>query len=103
MEKMKLYTKSFTNEENAVNQLEYSLLVRSAEQGRIYGVAVQKTDSAGIQEEECVEGLCESREEAEDFLFRLAEGLALPVELMALCDDYIFEKEEENTLEQAAS
>ena len=57
MEKMKLYTKSFTNEENAVNQLEYSLLVRSAEQGRIYGVAVQKTDSAGIQEEECVEGL----------------------------------------------
>lgn len=103
MEKMKLYAKSFTNEENAVYQLEYGLLIRSAEQGRIYGVSVKKTDAAGKQEEESVEGLCESREEAEQFLFRLAEGLALPVELAALCDDYIFEKEEEYTLTRVAS
>lgn len=92
MEKMRLYTKSFTDERNAVHQLEYFLLIRSAEQGRIYGIAIRKTDAAGNMEKELVEGLCESRDEAERFLFRLAEGLALPVELVALCDDYISER-----------
>ena len=103
MEKLKLYTKSFVNEENVAYQLEYSLVIRSAEQGRTYGTAILKTDSAGNAEEELVEGLCENREEAEELLFRLADGLALPIELMALCDDYIYEKEEEIILTQVAS
>jgi hypothetical protein len=52
-----------------------------------------------------VEGLFEDREEAEEFLSRLAEGLALPIELIALCDDYISEKESKNLneMEQEAS
>jgi hypothetical protein len=56
-------------------------------------------------EKDAVEGLFEDREEAEEFLSRLAEGLALPVELIALCDDYISEKESKNLneMEQEAS
>lgn len=103
MEKMKLYEKCFSDEQNTLYQLEYSLVVRSAEQGKVYGVAVQKTDHEGEKEEAFVEGLCEIREEAEAFLFRLAEGLVFPVTLTALCDDYIYAKEEKNTLNQAAS
>ena len=93
MEKMRLYIKSFADERNAVYQLEYFLLIHSAEQGKVYGIETTKTDAAGNMEKELVEGLCESRDEAERFLFRLAEGLALPVALVALCDDYISERE----------
>ena len=103
MNKIHLYSKMFSDEEQSVFHLNYFLLIRSAEQGQTFGVAVQKTDASDIAEEEAAEGLFEDREAAETFLFRLAEGLAMPVELLALCDDYIFEKEEENTLEQAAS
>ena len=93
MEKMKFYTKNSVTDENVSFQLDYSLVIRSAEQGNIYGVAVKKTDSLGIQEEEIVEGLCENKDEAVQFLFGLAEGLALPIELTALCDDFISERE----------
>ena len=41
----------------------------------------------------CEVSLC--LEEAEEFLSRLAEGLAFPIELTALCDDYISERESE--------
>ena len=105
MEKVKLYTKSFENEEQMTFHLNYFLLIRSAEQGQVFGVAVQKEELYGLAEEDAVEGLFEDREEAEAFLFRLEEGLALPVELTALCDDYISEKENENInkMEQEAS
>lgn len=93
MDKMNLYTKYFTNEAQTEYRLDYSLLIHSIEEGQIFGVAVQKSSEAGIVEEDAVEGLFESRREAESFLFRLAEGMALPVELTALCDDYISEKE----------
>ena len=96
MDKVKLYSKSFENEENMKFHLNYFLLIRSAEQGQIFGIAIHKTDDCGVTEEDAVEGLFENREEAEAFLFRLEEGLALPVELTALCDDYISEKENEN-------
>ena len=99
MEKMKLFEKSFTNEKNAVYQLEYFLEIRSAEMGKTYGVMIRKTGAASVAEEDCVDGLCEDREAAEHFLFRLAEGLALPMELTALCDDFIFERENEKKLE----
>ena len=105
MNKVKLYSKSFENEEQMVYHLSYFLLIRSAEQGQIFGVAVQKEELSGMTEEDAVEGLFEDREEAEEFLSRLTEGLALPIELTALCDDYIFEKENEilNEMEQEAS
>ncbi len=105
MDKVKLYSKSFENEERMMFHLSYFLLIRSAEQGQVFGVAVQKSDNSDVIEEDAVEGLFESRDEAEAFLFRLAEGLALPIELTALCDDYISEKEEQNSYakEQEAS
>ena len=93
MEKVKLYSKSFENDEQGTFHLSYFLLIRSAEQGKIYGIEITKTDAAGNMEKDAVEGLCESRDEAEGFLFRLAEGLALPVALAALCDDHISERE----------
>ena len=104
MNKVKLYSKSFENEEQMVYHLSYFLLIRSAEQGQIFGVAVQKEELFGM-EEDAVEGLFADREEAGEFLSRLAEGLALPVELTALCDDYISEKESKylNEMEQEAS
>ena len=105
MEKVKLYSKSFENEEQVLFHLNYFLLIRSAEQGQVFGVAVQKSDNSDVIEEDAVEGLFESRDEAEAFLSRLAEGLAFPVELTALCDDYISEKESKylNEMEQEAS
>ena len=93
MNKLRLYTKQFVNEKQAEYQLDYSLLIRSAEQGQVFGVAVQQRDVSAVVEDETVEGLFENRHEAEAFLSRLAEGLALPVELAALCDDYISERE----------
>ena len=95
MEKIKLFEKHFTNENNEVFLIEYFLMIRSAEMGKTYGVMVRKTDADSVAEEDSVDGLCESREEAERFLGRLAEGLALPMELTALCDDFIFELETE--------
>ena len=105
MNKVKLYSKSYENEEQRIFHLSYFLLIRSAEQGQIFGVAVQKADDSGVTEEDVVEGLFECREEAEVFLSRLAEGIVFPVELTALCDDYISEKENEilNEMEQEAS
>ncbi len=93
MEKVKLYSKSFENEEKMMFHLNYFLLIRSAEQGQVFGVAVQKTDGSGMVEEDAVEGLFENQDEAEGFLSKLAEGIALPIELTALCDDHISEKE----------
>ena len=93
MEQIRLFEKSFVSEEEKAYNLEYFLLIHSAEQGEVYGVSVVETDDAGDKEAEQVTGLCESREEAEQFLYRLAENLALPVEMTALCDDYITEKE----------
>ena len=93
MEKVKLYTKNIVNENNVSCQLEYSLMIRSAESGSIYGLEVLKKDHEGNAEKEQVTGFSESREEAEALLFQFAEGSVFPVELVALCDDYQSEKE----------
>lgn len=93
MKNILLYGKNCMSEEEAVYRLEYSLLIQTAEHKEVYGVSVCRTDEAGNQEKDEVTGLCSNREEAEQFLFRLAEGLAFPVELAALCDDYITERE----------
>jgi len=93
MEKITICSKNFVNEYHTVYQLQYSLLIQSTEQGSIYGIEIIRTDDTGIAETECAEGLCESREKTEQFLHRLAEGLALPTELLSLCDDFISEME----------
>ena len=73
--------------------MEYFLEIRSAESGSIYGLEVVKKDAEGNVEKEMVTGFSDSREEAEMFLCRLAEGSVFPVELMVLCDEYQAEKE----------
>ena len=93
MEKIKLYTKSAVDENNVSYRLEYFLEIRSAEPGNIYGLEVVKKDEVDNVEKELVSGFSDSREEAELFLCRLAEGDVFPVELVALCDDYQTEKE----------
>ena len=95
MNKIHLYSKMFSDEEQSVFHLNYFLLIRSAEQGKAYGVSIAMTDAEGAVEEDSVEGICKNREDAEQFVSRLAEGIALPVELAALCDDYISERESE--------
>ena len=50
MKKVKLYANSFTDEKNTAHRLEYFLLIRSAEQGKIYGIEITKTDAAGNME-----------------------------------------------------
>lgn len=93
MEKQCCYKAFFETEENTVYHLEYSLLIQSVEQRKYYGVAVRMTNETGASEEDAVMGLCENREKAEQFLLRLKENLALPIELTALCDDFISEWE----------
>ena len=94
MEKIMLFQNNIVNEENMLFHLEYSLLIRSAEWGKSYGVEIVKSDARGIVESEFTEGISEDREQLELFLARLAKGVALPEELTALCDDYIGEKEQ---------
>ncbi|WP_405727365.1 DUF6514 family protein [Anaerotignum sp.] len=105
MEKLKYDTERFIDERDVLYRLEYFLLIHSVGSGCVYGVEVRKIDVAGNVEKDVVEGLCESRDEAEDFLRRLAKGRALPVELAALCDDHIFwrESEKKHKMVQAAS
>ena len=88
---MKLFEREFSDEANHIYHTEYYLLVHIAGSEKVYGVEIVKTDASGT-EREVVEGFSESREKAEGFLAKLADGLALPVELTALCDDYISEK-----------
>ena len=57
-------------------------------------------DAHGILEKDMLYGISEKREDAEYFIGRLWKGGALPVELTALYDDFISEKEwqEENSV-----
>ncbi len=89
MEDKKLYAKKIISEGKTVFHLDYFLLESSVEQGMVYGAAIQKMDSDGNMETDYAKGLFEDLAEAEGFLARLAEGLAFPVELAALCDDHI--------------
>lgn len=73
--------------------IKYFLLIRSGESGRSYGVEIEKTDARGNRERDGVFGVSEERKEAEAFLGRLWQGSALPVELAALYDDFVSERE----------
>lgn len=76
--------------------LKYFLLICSGESGEIYGVEVESMDDYGGREWDTLEGVSEKRKEVEQFISRLWSGDALPVELAALYDDFISEKEGED-------
>lgn len=67
----------------------------SQDQGNdiFYGVGIEKKKGNQVIEIECVEGLSEEKGEVEKFLYTLWVEQCLPVELVALCDDFISEKE----------
>ena len=88
VETIKLYHRSVETEETTY-QLEYSLLVHAVEQGKIYGVCIGKTDAAGNKEKDCVEGLSENFEKAEQLLKKLADGNVFPIHLAEVCDDFL--------------
>lgn len=73
--------------------LKYSLLIRSGESGKIYGVEIERMDAQGIPERDALQGVSEKRKEVERFIGRLWKGNAFPVELAALYDDFVGERE----------
>lgn len=93
MRKTLLYKKRLQDELGREYILCYSLVIRAAEHGRVYGVEVEKTDEYGRQERELIIGVSEQREDALYFLERLWRGAAMPTELDALYDDFIGERE----------
>lgn len=88
-----MYQKTAFDAEQKKYNLQYSLLVYLDGAEKYYGVEIQMTDAEGRTETDFVHGLSTKKEEAEDFLHRLWAGTALPVELAALCDDFISERE----------
>ena len=92
MERKILFTAETIHEGTAF-YLEYELLCSLAREGDVYGVAIRKKTADGQLEEEQAEGLTHSRAVAEIFLKKLADGLAFPITLPALCDDFLYEEE----------
>lgn len=88
-----IYEQRVRDEEDREYLLRYSLLMQPTAHGQVYGVAVEKTDAAGMKEAERLLGVSEYEEEARCFLNRLWRGAALPTELPALYDDFIGERE----------
>lgn len=73
--------------------LKYSLLIRSGESGKFYGVEIERMDARGVRERDALQGVSEKRKEAERFISRLWRGNAFPTELAALYDDFVGERE----------
>ena len=88
-----LYTKHCEDVQKKAYSLKYFLLIDTTDRGTVYGIEIEKEEPA-VTEREMVRGLCAEREEAEKFLWKLWDGTAFPVELVALCDDFITEREE---------
>lgn len=95
MKKTLIYEKKLQDELHREYLLRYSLLIRSGASGEFYGVEVESVDAYGDREWDVLQGVSEKRKEAEEFISRLWRGDALPVELAALYDDFVSEKEEE--------
>lgn len=93
MEKILFYEKEFLDEKGEKFRLAYWLLIHSAKRERAYGVAVEKSNAAGTCERDAFCGLSRERADVEKFLRKLCRTTALPVELAALCDDFISEQE----------
>lgn len=93
MKKTLICEKKFRDELCDEYMMRYSLLIRSGESGKIYGVEIERVDAHGIRESEALQGVSEKRKEVERFIGRLWKGNAFPVELAALYDDFVSEKE----------
>ncbi len=93
MEKITICRKSFRDEQNKAYDLDYSMLIRLEEGGRVYGVEIKKRSADGTLETDQFFGISMRYEDAETFIRRLCSATALPVELAALCDDFISETE----------
>ena len=93
MRKTLIYKNRVQDETGREYILWYSLVIRVAEHGRIYGVEIEKTNEYGRQERALIAGISEEKKETQYFLERLWCGAAMPAELNALYDDYIGEKE----------
>lgn len=91
MEKMILFTKELLYEGEAFT-LEYALLCSPTQKGSVYGVSIKKLMKGNQAEEDRVEGLTQKKERAEAFLKKLSDGFAFPVELVSLCDDFLYEE-----------
>lgn len=93
MKRILICEKMLSEELWGMCSIKYFLLIHSGEFGRIYGVEIEKKDACGNSERNAVLAISEKRKEAEGFLSRLWRGNALPVELAALYDDFISERE----------
>ena len=91
MEKTIFFTKELVYEGETFT-LEYALLCSPSQSGSVYGVSVKKQTEENQMEEDWVEGLTQKKETAEVFLKKLSDGFAFPVELVALCDDFLYEE-----------
>ena len=93
MEKIMVCRKTVLDEQAQCMKLDYSVLIGLDESGRIYGVEIKKTAADGTAEKDAFFGISKQYETAEAFIRRLSKATALPVELAALCDDFISETE----------
>ena len=88
MRKTLIYKKRVQDETGREYILWYSLVIRVAEHGRIYGVEIEKTNEYGRQERALIAGISEEKKEPQYFLERLWCGAAMPAELNALYDEF---------------
>lgn len=93
MKKTVLYQKKLQDGCNRECTLCYSLVIHATESGKVYGAEIEKTDEIGQQESALIYGVSENKEDVQYFMRRLCLGSALPLELDALYDDFIGEKE----------
>lgn len=95
MEQTMMQQKLVADESNRLWDMRYWLLASSMEEGgKIFGVAIDRCVEEQVVEREEVFGISRRKDEVLLFLDRLSGGDAMPVELTALADDYIFEMEE---------
>ncbi|MBM6828218.1 hypothetical protein H9X85_01070 [Anaerotignum lactatifermentans] len=94
MEQTMIEQKQIADERNRFWTVRYWLLACPAEEdGLVFGAAIDRCNEERLVEREEVPGLSRQKEDVLLFLERLSRGDALPVELMALADDYISERE----------
>lgn len=95
MEQTMMQQKQVTDESNRLWDMRYWLLVSSMEEGgEVFGAAIDRCLAEQVIEREEVFGISQRKEDVLLFLDRLNGGDAMPAELTALADDYVFEMEE---------
>lgn len=93
MERITICKNTFLDEQNRRCDLDYSMLICKDADGESYGVAIAKRDADGKTEEERFLGISLRPEQVQAFIRKLCRATALPVELAALCDDFISEEQ----------